>query len=175
MWLAGGVLALMVVASVFSSILRQRETIQYSQFKQLLAENRVDDLLITTDTIRGKYQKPDKTLETFTTVRVEDPKLVDLLEAKGVRYEAAVDNRWIAEVLAQPDSLNYMAAVVRMAVSTGAVLPELLQAFRTGGGVPWSSYGRDAREGQADINKPIFLQLIGDWFASGHLGASSIW
>jgi cell division protease FtsH len=99
MWLAGGVLALMVVASVFSTILRQRETIQYSQFKQLLAENRVDDLLITTDTIRGKYQKPDKTLETFTTVRVEDPKLVDLLEAKGVRYEAAVDNRWIAEVL----------------------------------------------------------------------------
>jgi hypothetical protein len=78
---------------------RQRETIQYSQFKQLLAENRVDDLLITTDTIRGKYQKPDKTLETFATVRVEDPKLVELLEAKGVRYEAAVDNRWIAEVL----------------------------------------------------------------------------
>ena len=99
LWLAGGVLALMVVASVFSTILRQRETIQYSQFKQLLAENRVDDLLITTDTIRGKYQKPDKTLETFATVRVEDPKLVELLEAKGVRYEAAVDNRWIAEVL----------------------------------------------------------------------------
>ena len=71
-----------------------------------------------------------------------------------------------AEVLAQPDSLNYMAAVVRMAVSTAAPLPELLQAFRSGGGVPWSSYGADAREGQADINKPIFLQLIGDWFAS---------
>jgi cell division protease FtsH len=99
LWLAGGVLALMVVASVFSTILRQRETIPYSQFKQLLADNRVDDLLITTDTIRGKYQKPDKTLETFTTVSVEDPKLVELLEAKGVRYEAAVDNRWIAEVL----------------------------------------------------------------------------
>lgn len=71
-----------------------------------------------------------------------------------------------AEVLAQPDSLNYMAAVVRMAVSTGAVLPELLHAFRNGGGVPWSSYGADAREGQADINKPIFLHLIGDWFTS---------
>jgi SAM-dependent methyltransferase len=70
-----------------------------------------------------------------------------------------------AEVLAQPDSLSCMAAVVRLAVSTSAVLPELLQAFRTGGGVPWSSYGADAREGQADINKPIFLRLIGDWFA----------
>src|SRR6185503_18459616 len=45
-----------------------------------------------------------------------------------------------AEVLAEPDSLNYMPAVVRMAVSTAAPLPELLQAFRSGGGVPWSSY-----------------------------------
>jgi len=99
MWLAAGVLVLMVIASVFSTVLRQRETIQYSQFKQLLAENRVDELLITTDSIRGKYQKPDKTLDTFTTIRVEDPKLVELLEAKGVRYEAALDNRWIAEVL----------------------------------------------------------------------------
>ncbi len=99
MWLAATVLLLMVVASLFSSVLRQRETIQYSQFKQLLAENRVDDLTITTDSIRGSYQKPDKTLETFTTIRVEDPKLVELLEAKGVRYEAAIDNRWIAEVL----------------------------------------------------------------------------
>jgi hypothetical protein len=71
-----------------------------------------------------------------------------------------------AEVLAQPDSLNCMAAFVRVAVSTGIVLPQLLDAFRTGGGVPWSSYGPDAREGQADINKPIFLQLIGDWFKS---------
>src|SRR6185436_10138151 len=59
-----------------------------------------------------------------------------------------------------------MPAVVRMAVSTAAPLPELQQAFRSGGGVPWSSYGADAREGQADINKPIFLQLIGEWFQS---------
>jgi heme exporter protein D len=38
MWLAAAVLLLMFVASLFSSVLRQRETIQYSQFKQLLAE-----------------------------------------------------------------------------------------------------------------------------------------
>jgi 2-polyprenyl-3-methyl-5-hydroxy-6-metoxy-1,4-benzoquinol methylase len=98
------------------------------------------------------------------------------LEHQAVSGLVAVDNHadasqrrysleeGAAEVLAQPDSLNYMAAFVRMAVSTGAVLPELLEAFRSGGGVPWSSYGADAREGQADINKPIFLQLIGQWF-----------
>src|SRR5262245_48955764 len=98
-WLAGGVLLLMVLASTFSAIMREGETIQYSQFKQLLAENRVDELTITTDSIRGNYQKPDKTLSTFSTIRVDDPKLIEQLEAKHVRYEAAVDNKWIAEVL----------------------------------------------------------------------------
>ena len=99
MWLAGAVLLLMVAASVFSAVLRQGETIQYSQFKQLLNENRVDDLIITTDSIRGSYQKPDKTLGTFTTVRVDDAKLVEQLEAKGVRYEASMSNQWITEIL----------------------------------------------------------------------------
>lgn len=31
--------------------------------------------------------------------------------------------------------------------------------------VPWQSYGADARGGQADVNRPIFLQLLGDWFS----------
>ena len=92
--------------------------------------------------------------------------IIEVLDAEDPSQRRYSLGEGAAEVLAQPDSLNYMAAVVRMAVSTAAPLPELLQAFRSGGGVPWSSYGADAREGQADINKPIFLQLIGDWFTS---------
>ena len=68
------------------------------------------------------------------------------------------------EVLTEQDSLNYISPVVRLLVSMARPLPELLAAYHNGGGVPWSSYGEDAREGQADVNKPIFLQLIGDWF-----------
>ena len=92
--------------------------------------------------------------------------LVEVQDAEDPSQRRYSLSEGAAEALAQPDSLNYMAAVVRMAVSTGAVLPELLDAFRSGGGVPWSSYGADAREGQAEINRPIFLQLIGDWFKS---------
>ena len=67
------------------------------------------------------------------------------------------------EVLTDGDSLNYMAPITRIMVSLVQVMPALMEAFRTGGGVPWSDYGADAREGQGDINKPIFFKLLGDW------------
>ena len=33
-------------------------------------------------------------------------------------------------------------------------LPELLDAYRTGGGVSWADLGADARESQAAMNRP---------------------
>src|SRR5262249_3316052 len=36
----------------------------------------------------------------------------------------------------------------------GQVMPQLLEAFRTGGGVDWSSFGPDAIEAQGDFNRP---------------------
>ena len=54
-----------------------------------------------------------------------------------------------------------MAPLSRFAACIGAALPNVLTAFRTGGGVSWSDYGADAREAQADFNRPIFLHLLG--------------
>ena len=42
-----------------------------------------------------------------------------------------------------------------------AATPSVLEAFRTGGGVSWAEYGADGREGQAEQNRPIFLNLLG--------------
>jgi 2-polyprenyl-3-methyl-5-hydroxy-6-metoxy-1,4-benzoquinol methylase len=51
-----------------------------------------------------------------------------------------------------------------MGASLGQVMPKLLEAFRTGGGVSWADFGADAREGQAEQNRPIFLSLLGsEW------------
>ena len=42
-----------------------------------------------------------------------------------------------------------------------------MEAMRTGGGVPWSAYGADAREGQADLNRVQFLNFLGtEWLPS---------
>ena len=59
-----------------------------------------------------------------------------------------------AEVLLDRDSLNYVAPIVQLQVGAVSPLPALLEAYRTGGGVPYADYGLDLREGQSEINRP---------------------
>ncbi|HWH28892.1 MAG TPA: methyltransferase domain-containing protein [Mycobacteriales bacterium] len=61
-----------------------------------------------------------------------------------------------AEVLTDRDSLAYLAPLGRMMAASSRHLPELLEAYRTGGGVAWGELGADARESQADMNRPWF-------------------
>jgi hypothetical protein len=70
------------------------------------------------------------------------------------------------EVLLDPSSLNYLAPVARMLAASAAKLPQLLQAYRTGGGLSWDDLGPDARESQADLNRPWFEQRLGEAVAS---------
>jgi SAM-dependent methyltransferase len=65
-----------------------------------------------------------------------------------------------AEVLTNRASLNYMTPVFQIMVSLAGPLPELLDAFRNGGGVSWARFGADAREGQGAVNRPIFQELL---------------
>ncbi|HVX42511.1 MAG TPA: hypothetical protein VHC49_01425 [Mycobacteriales bacterium] len=57
-----------------------------------------------------------------------------------------------AEVLAGPESLNYLAPLARQLAAAAVQLPAIAVAFRSGGGVSWPSYGKDGRESQADID-----------------------
>ncbi|MHA7276975.1 class I SAM-dependent methyltransferase [Arthrobacter sp. Hz1] len=61
-----------------------------------------------------------------------------------------------AEALTDERSLNYLAPLARMLAGSAVQLPALLAAYRTGGGVGWSDFGADARESQADMNRPWF-------------------
>ncbi len=61
-----------------------------------------------------------------------------------------------AEVLTDPDSVNYLSPLTRLFAASAKALPELMQAYREGGGVSWEQLGADAREGQADMNRPWF-------------------
>jgi len=61
-----------------------------------------------------------------------------------------------AEVLADTSSLAYLAPLARFVGAIGPQLPHLLDAYRTGGGVSWEQLGDDAREAQADVNRPWF-------------------
>lgn len=61
------------------------------------------------------------------------------------------------EVLTDHDSASYLGPLARLQVASGRAVDELLDAYRTGGGVPWSRLGADARESQAAVNRPFFL------------------
>jgi SAM-dependent methyltransferase len=68
------------------------------------------------------------------------------------------------EVLTNRDSLAYMSPVLRLTVGTTLPLQALLDAYRTGGGVPYPDYGADTREGIADMNRVMFInQLASEW------------
>lgn len=62
----------------------------------------------------------------------------------------------VAEVLTDTSSLSYLGALPRMFAAAARHLPELLDAYRHGGGVSWETLGADARESQADLNRPWF-------------------
>jgi 2-polyprenyl-3-methyl-5-hydroxy-6-metoxy-1,4-benzoquinol methylase len=68
------------------------------------------------------------------------------------------------EVLLERDSLYYAAPFAQQMVSITRPLPAVLEAFRTGGGVPYPDYGEDMREGIAYGNRPMFVNLMGtEW------------
>lgn len=66
-----------------------------------------------------------------------------------------------AEVLTDQDSLAFLTPVARFVAGVGTHLGALLTAYRTGGGVSWEELGVDAREAQADANRPLFLHQLG--------------
>ena len=78
-----------------------------------------------------------------------------------------------AAVLVDPESLSLMAPISRMLTAAFGRLPEVAEAFRSGGGVGWERYGPDMREGQAAFNRPAFTHLLGkEWLpAIGDLDA----
>jgi 2-polyprenyl-3-methyl-5-hydroxy-6-metoxy-1,4-benzoquinol methylase len=68
------------------------------------------------------------------------------------------------EVLLERDSLYFVAPFAQQMVSITRPLPAVLEAFRTGGGVPYPEYGEDMREGIAYNNRPMFVNLMGtEW------------
>ena len=66
-----------------------------------------------------------------------------------------------AEALTKPDSPYSIAPMARAIAACARVLPQLLDAFRSGGGVEWSDYGRDMVEAQGDSNRPWLVNTFG--------------
>jgi SAM-dependent methyltransferase len=64
------------------------------------------------------------------------------------------------EVLVQPDNLAATTPVIRFFGGIARVLPDLIEAYRTGRGVPYRDYGTDGHQGQAGMTRPMFVNLL---------------
>ena len=59
-----------------------------------------------------------------------------------------------AEPLLDRDSDASIAPIGRSFVAIAGAVPALIDAFRTGEGLPWTAYGREMTEAQGDFNRP---------------------
>ena len=74
--------------------------IPYSEFKTLLKNGQVAEVHVGEQLIRGTLKEaPGGQSKEFTTTRVDDPKLTEELEARGVKYAGEIANRWLPELL----------------------------------------------------------------------------
>lgn len=116
----------------------------------------------------GEVASAAGTHERYTREWLEQQAVAGILEVDDPGA-APGDRRYAlppahAEVLLDPDSLSYLGFLGKVAVAAVRPVDALLEAYRTGGGVPWEAYGDDLREAQAEQNRPVFLGLLGtEW------------
>ena len=108
------------------------------------------------------------THERYIREWLEQQTVAGILEVENETHEA--DSRRFSlppghvEPLIDCSSLNYMVPLAQLLVGATRPLSAVLDAYRSGGGVPFDEYGADLREGQAAINYPAFWhQLPKEW------------
>jgi 2-polyprenyl-3-methyl-5-hydroxy-6-metoxy-1,4-benzoquinol methylase len=84
--------------------------------------------------------------------------------AAGRRYALPSGHE---EVLANAESVHYLAPIAQALAGAVSPLPSLVDAYRSGRGVAYSEYGTDMLEGQARVNRSAFLRQLGsEWLAA---------
>lgn len=97
---------------------------------------------------------------------VADIVLVDAPEkpADQRSYKLPVEH---VGVLVQEEHAAHVAPFAHMLVGIAQALPNVVEAYRTGGGVAYEHYGADFRTGQGGINRPAFLTDLTEKWVPG--------
>ncbi|MBA3231519.1 MAG: ATP-dependent metallopeptidase FtsH/Yme1/Tma family protein [Acidobacteria bacterium] len=112
MWYVLGFLLLLAIAQAVFFSAQTAGTVPYSEFKTLVRENRIQELTLSDDYIRGTLRgEGTAQARTFTTVRIEDANLVAELDQRGIRYDGEVTSRWMGEVLGWLIPLFFIIAI----------------------------------------------------------------
>jgi SAM-dependent methyltransferase len=69
-------------------------------------------------------------------------------------------------VLVAEDDLNYLAPLTGIAVDVLGPFEHLLNAYRSGAGIPFETYGTDLVDMIGAVNRPQFHHLVAGWLAA---------
>ena len=97
-WYVLGVLLVVALAQAYFLTPAGRQ-ISYSEFKVAVRGGQVAEIMVGEQVIRGSYKREVNGQQTFSTARIEDSKLLEDLDAAGVKYTGEFVSRWLPEVL----------------------------------------------------------------------------
>ncbi len=101
-WYVLGLLLLLALAQAWFLTPAGRQ-VPYSEFKTLVRNGQVVEATVGDQTINGKLREPQgegrQRSDLFVTTRIEDPKLVEDLDAHQVKYTGETVSRWLPEIL----------------------------------------------------------------------------
>src|SRR2546423_5658142 len=97
-WYILGLLFLLALAQAWFMAPAGRQ-VSYSEFKQGVRAGQVAEVFVGDQTIRGTYKRETNGGRTFNTTRIEDPKLIEDLDAANVKYTGEMVSRWLPEIL----------------------------------------------------------------------------
>ena len=86
---------------------------------------------------------------------------IDGTDVTTDRYELAPG---IREALLDPANPFYAAGLAAILPAVGRAFPQLVEAFRSGAGVPYTAYGQEAVIAQEALNRPAYVNsLVAEW------------
>ncbi|MEN0129547.1 MAG: methyltransferase domain-containing protein [Brevundimonas sp.] len=110
---------------------------------------------------------PSTAAELASRTRTDERYALEWLEHQAVSGYVTVDDAHrfaltdgAREVLTDADSAFFLAPLGRFQAASGRVVDDVVEAYRTGGGVSWAQLGDDARSSQAALNRPFFLGAL---------------
>jgi len=85
----------------FIHALQRSEELPYSEFKTLVADGKVAEAAVSSQTVSGKLKAEGESKEQrlFSTVRVEDPDLVRDLNQHGVKFAGVIESTFLRDLL----------------------------------------------------------------------------
>jgi cell division protease FtsH len=112
LWYGMGLLLILLLSQAYWLVPSSNQ-IPYSDFKALVKNNAVAEIIVGEQFIRGtlKQAPADGKSNKFTTTRIEDAKLTEDLEAHGVKYSGEAINRWLPDLLSWLLPLLFIVAI----------------------------------------------------------------